>query len=119
MITSVVKAIFGSRLKESPLFDEWRRELTEIYDPNPMRVSFFSLLHQIFGQEAAPMAYQDIARNQKLPQTSMETYEDNINWLHELLLDEDRIEMIQKMEKLPNVIAMSTPRYKLTQPPRP
>ena len=65
------------------------------------------------------MAYQDIARRQKLPQTSMETYEDNINWLHELLLDEDRIEMIQKMEQLPNVLAMSTPRYKLTQPPRP
>ena len=64
------------------------------------------------------MAYQDIARRQKLPQTSMETYEDNINWLHELLLDEDRIEMIQKMEQLPNVIAMSTPRYKLTLPPR-
>jgi len=62
------------------------------------------------------MAYQDIARRQKLPQTSMETYEDNINWLHELLLDEDRIEMIQKMEQLPNVIAMSTPRYKLTLP---
>ena len=61
------------------------------------------------------MAYQDIARRQKLPQTSMETYEDNINWLHELLLDEDRIEMIQKMEQLPNVLAMSTPRYKLTQ----
>lgn len=58
------------------------------------------------------MAYQDIARNQKLPQTSMETYEDNINWLHELLLDEDRIELIQKMEQLPNVLAMSTPRYK-------
>ena len=57
------------------------------------------------------MAYQDIARNQKLPQTSMETYEDNINWLHELLLDEDRIELIQKMEQLPNVLAMSTPRY--------
>ena len=59
------------------------------------------------------MAYQDIARNQKLPQTSMETYEDNINWLHELLLDEDRIELIQKMEQLPNVLAMSTPRYEL------
>ena len=56
------------------------------------------------------MAYQDIARNQKLPQTSLETYEDNINWLHELLLDEDRIEMIKKMEQLPNVLAMSTPR---------
>ena len=42
----------------------------------------------------------------------METYEDNINWLHELLLDEDRIELIQKMEQLPNVLAMSTPRYK-------
>jgi len=100
-----------SMMEESPLFDEWRRELTEIYDPNPLRVSFFALLHQIFGQEAAPMAYQDIARRQKLPQTSMETYEDNINWLHELLLDEDRIEMIQKMEQLPNVLAMSTPRY--------
>ena len=63
------------------------------------------------------MAYQDIARRQKLPQASVETYEDNINWLHELLLDEDRIEMIQKMEQLPNVFAMSTPRYKLTLPP--
>jgi len=98
-------------MEESPLFDEWRRELTEIYDPNPLRVSFFALLHQLFGREAAPLAYQDIARRQKLPQNSIQTYEDNINWLHELLLDENRIEMIQKMEQLPNVIAMSTPRY--------
>ena len=58
------------------------------------------------------MAYQEIAKRQQVPHTSVETYEDNINWLHELLLDEDRIEMIQKMEQLPNVIAMSTPRYK-------
>ena len=58
------------------------------------------------------MAYQEIAKRQQVPHTSAETYEDNINWLHELLLDEDRIEMIQKMEQLPNVIAMSTPRYK-------
>ena len=77
-----------------------------------MRVSFYSLLTQVYGREGAAVAYQEIAKRQQVPHTSAETYEDNINWLHELLLDEDRIEMIQKMEQLPNVIAMSTPRYK-------
>ena len=70
-------------------------------------------MHQVYGRDGAPVAYDEISRRQNVPQTSLETYEDNINWLHELLLDEDRIEMIQKMEQLPNVIAMSTPRYKI------
>merc|ERR1719427_2287126 len=90
-----------SMMEKSPLFDDWRRELTEIYDPNPLRVSFFGLLHQIFGPEGAGFAYQDIARREQLPMTPINTYEDNINWLHELLLDENRIQMIQKIEQLP------------------